>query len=117
MVDWTEGKYLGLTLKWDYYTACTCDVSMPNYIATTLHRSNTNKPKHSPHLRMAPNYGSKVQQSRLADTTPALRKKDIKRIQQVVGTLLYYARAVDSTMFVALGFLAAAQSQGTKATA
>jgi hypothetical protein len=41
----------------------------------------------------------------------------ITRIQQVIGTLLYYARAVDATMFVALGTLAAAHSKGTEATA
>jgi hypothetical protein len=118
-VDWTGGKYLGLTLKWDY-AARTCDVSMPDYIATALHRfqhPHPTKPEDSPHRWNAPNYGSKIQLSPLADTSPALAKDDITRIQQVVGTLLYYARAVDSTMFVALGTLAAAQSQGTEATA
>ena len=34
-----------------------------------------------------------------------------------MGVLLYYGRAVDSTILVALGTLAAAQAQGTQATA
>jgi hypothetical protein len=32
-----------------------------------------------------------------ADNTPRLDKETVKRIQQIVGTLLYFARAVDST--------------------
>ena len=33
-----------------------------------------------------------------------------------MGTLLYYARALDGTILVALGSLAAAQAEGTQAT-
>jgi hypothetical protein len=93
---------------------------MPDYITTALHQfqhQKPNTPEHSPHRWMARNYGSKVQLTPSADTTPALDTTAIKRIQQVVGTLVYYTRAVDSTMFDALGTLAAAKSQGTKATA
>jgi hypothetical protein len=40
---------------------------------------------------------------------------EIKRIQQIVGTLLYYAHAIDSTMLVlALGTIASEQSKGTE---
>ena len=39
------------------------------------------------------------------------------RVQQIVGTLLYYARAVDSTMIFALGSLASAQATSTEVTA
>jgi hypothetical protein len=46
-----------------------------------------------------------------------LGEEDITRIQQVVGTLLYNARAVDPTLLVALGTLAAAQTKCTKSTA
>ena len=37
-------------------------------------------------------------------------------VQQVVGSLLYYALAVDCTLLVALGDLAAVQTRATKAT-
>jgi hypothetical protein len=37
-------------------------------------------------------------------------------MQQVVGTLLYYALAIDNIMLVALGDLALAQTKGTKKT-
>jgi hypothetical protein len=37
--------------------------------------------------------------------------------KKITGTHLYYARAVDPTMLVALGTIAAQQSKGTEATA
>jgi len=37
-------------------------------------------------------------------------------VQEVIGVLLYYARAVDSTLLTALGTLATQQANGTKAT-
>ncbi len=39
----------------------------------------------------------------------------IKRVQKIVGTLLYYGRAVDSTLLTTLSAIAARQSNGTKA--
>ena len=38
-------------------------------------------------------------------------------MQQVMGTFLYYSRAIDSAMLVALSMLAAVQVKGTKVTA
>ena len=46
-----------------------------------------------------------------------LDKAGIQRIQQVVGRLLFYARAIDTTMRVALGTISSAQTKGTAATA
>ena len=51
----------------------------------------------------------------LTDTTALLTPAQIKHVQQVVGTLLYYSRAVDPTLAAALSAIAARQSQGTKA--
>jgi hypothetical protein len=42
--------------------------------------------------------------------------KDTKRIQEVLGALLYYARAVDCTMIPAIGSIATQQANATKAT-
>jgi hypothetical protein len=41
-------------------------------------------------------YGAKTQYAKAPDTSEALNVKDIKQVQEVLGTLLYYARAVDS---------------------
>ena len=51
------------------------------------------------------------------DESPPLDKAGIKRLQEVIGTLLFYGRAIDNTLLVALGTLASAQTKGTQATA
>jgi hypothetical protein len=38
-------------------------------------------------------------------------------LREVIGALLYYARAIDVTMLVALGTIASAQAKKTEATA
>ncbi len=51
------------------------------------------------------------------DTTQILTPKEIKRVQDIVGTLLYYARAVDPTLLTALSTIAAKKANGTWAVA
>jgi hypothetical protein len=51
------------------------------------------------------------------NTTQPLTPKEIKCIQDVIGTLLTYARAVDPTLLAALSAIAARQSNGTWAMA
>ena len=48
--------------------------------------------------------------------SPTLNDDDKIFIQQVTGTFLYYVRAVDSTMLVALRAIAAQQAQPTEQT-
>ena len=50
------------------------------------------------------------------DTDPTIPDNEKKFIQQVVGTFLYYARAVDATMLVALNEIASMQSKPTMNT-
>ena len=116
--DWTGNRYVGLTLDWDF-AARTMDFSMPGYIANALKKFNHPTPvtpQHSPHSWTAPQYGAKTQLTNPVDTSAKLDPAGVKRLQEVVGTLLYYARAVDSTMLVALGTLASAQTKATAAT-
>jgi hypothetical protein len=117
-IDWTGDLYLGLTLTWDY-EARTVDLSMPGYIAKALARFQHPQPtraQHSPHAWTAPHYGAATQYADEPDTSPLLDPAGKTFLQQVIGTLLYYARAVDNTMLVALGTLSSAQSTGTEAT-
>jgi hypothetical protein len=116
--DWTGARYCGLTLAWDYDKR-TCDVSMPGYIERALQRFQhplPSKSEPSPHDCEPIHYGAKKQYAVPPDTSPALDASDTKRIQEVLGTLLYYARAVDSTMLAAIGELATQQTAGTKQT-
>ena len=78
---------------------------------------NPRKPEDAPHKYNPPTYGKNNQAPLPIDNTPKLPKDQITRIQQVIGTLLYYARAVDSTMRVAIGAISSAQTKGTEATA
>jgi len=116
--DWTGSKFCGITLKWDYING-TVDLSMPQYIEKALqcftHPPPT-KPEHSPHAWTTPQYGSKQQMTSAPDKSQPLDKSGITCLQEVIGTLLFYARAIDNTMLVALGSLAAAQATGTDTT-
>ncbi|KAI2496641.1 Reverse transcriptase (RNA-dependent DNA polymerase) [Fragilaria crotonensis] len=117
-IDWTGARYCGLTLKWDYEKR-TCDISMPGYIERALLRFQHiagRSPEHSPHPWQRPNYGAKTQFATLPDATPTLDAADKTRILEVLGTLLFYARAIDSTMLTAIGELATEQSQATTTT-
>jgi hypothetical protein len=50
-------------------------------------------------------------------TSPALSDKDVNKLQQLTGTLLYYARAVDRTLSMPINVLASEQSNATEVTA
>jgi hypothetical protein len=118
-LDWTGTKYCGLTLAWDY-SARTCDVSMPGYIAKALLRFQhpaPARPQHSPHAWQAPVYGAATQLTTPFDDSARLNAAGITRVQEIIGVLLYYARAVDNTLLVALGTLASAPKSEDTATA
>jgi hypothetical protein len=115
--DWAGTRYVGLTLDWDYEQGHV-DISMPGYIIRALLRFAHRHPRraqHAPHEWTAPVYGSR-QQYASRDNTPALDLANIKRVQEVLGTFLYYARAVDSTMLAAIGSIATQQASATQST-
>jgi hypothetical protein len=93
------------------------DISMHGYIPATLARfqhPNPTRPQHSPHAWLKLVYGAEPQMTAPPETSAALSAAEITTLQQIIGTLLYYARAVDSLMLVALGSLASAQSKQPK---
>jgi hypothetical protein len=49
--------------------------------------------------------------------SPTLSDKDVNKLQQLTGTLLYYARAVDPTLIMPINVLASEQSNATEVTA
>ena len=103
-----EGKfYLGMTLDWDYIKR-TLDISMPGYVQEALKRFHHTKPKqpiYSPSKFIPPIYGQKIQTETIDDSAP-MSADETKRLEQVCGVFLYYARAVDPTMLHALNVLA-----------
>jgi hypothetical protein len=89
-------------------------------ILKVLHKFQHPPPKQrqqAPSKWSHPQYTVKVQLTAPANTLQPLPPDDVKQLQKVVGNLLYYARAVDSTMLVALNGLASAQTKVTNATA
>jgi hypothetical protein len=107
-----------MTLDWDYKQQ-ELHVSMPGCVEKALARfkhSPPAKPQHQPHPHQPIEYGAKSQHSQPDDTSPPLNKADKKFVQEVTGVFLYYARAVDSTMLVALSAIATEQGAPTQNT-
>jgi hypothetical protein len=76
------------------------------------------KPQLSPHKHRAIQYGAKVQKAMEEDTGAPLNVGGVKHVQGIVGALLllYYARAVDNKLLVALNAIGTQQAKATEAT-
>jgi hypothetical protein len=117
-IDMTGSLFCSIHLTWNY-TLRHIDCHMPRYINKALTKYQHPKPvspQHVPYKAALIQYGARVQGLEV-NTTQPLTPKEIKRIQDIVGTLLYYAQAVDSTLLAALSAIAACQSNGTWAVA
>jgi Reverse transcriptase (RNA-dependent DNA polymerase) len=116
--DMTASKFCGITLEWNY-EAGHVTLSMPGYVEKALQRfthPDPRRPQHAPHPWIQPNYGASIQYAEPEDTSTPLDKHGTKRLQEVIGTFLFYGRAVDNTMLTALGTLATSQTRGTEKT-
>lgn len=117
-VDYTGSKYLGLTIDWDYQGG-QVSLSMPKYVTKALERFQVPTLPHrteSPLVYTPPVYGTHTQQLPTAeDTSPPLDAAGTTRIQQIVGVFLYYARAVDPTMLMAMNKFGTVQAKPTQA--
>jgi hypothetical protein len=93
---------------------------MPGYIKAALHKYQhpaRARPEDAPHGWNPPIYGAKTQFVSDPPPSPALSDKDVKKLQQLTGTLLYYAMAVDPTLIISINVLASEQSNATEVTA
>jgi hypothetical protein len=116
--DWEGLRYLGITLDWDYKNH-KVHLSMPEYVERALVRFNhptPGKPQHQPHQHAIPTYGATVQYAKPEDTSQRLSPSEKKYIQELIGTFLYYGRAVDSIMLTALLAISSAQAGPTEET-
>ncbi len=105
-----------IQLTWNYKQVH-IDCHMPSYINKAPTKDQHPKPvtpQHDPYNAARIQYGTRVQRVKV-DTTQPLTPKEIKCIQDIVGTLLYYARAVDPTHLAALSAIAAQQANNTQA--
>jgi len=116
--DWSDDLYCGIKLCWDY-NARTADISMPGYIKKLLQKYKHKMPKKLQHCPYAPapkQYGAEAQAPIPADISPKLSNEEIKEIQRIIGSILYYAWAVDITVLMALSSIASEQTRGTTNT-
>ena len=115
-VDTTGKNFCGLKLHWNYAQGFV-DISMPDYVSKALiklGRIPSTTPQHSPHHWVPITYGKKIQNAPVEDTSPLLPEMKIRHIQRIVGSFLYYARAIDNTIHPALNSLGSTQAQPTQ---
>jgi len=108
--DWTGKNYLGLEIDWSYESKPRyVTILMPKYVPsalTKLQHSPSLKLQHSPAPHIIPTYEAKLQYAPIEEEhLHQLSDEKKKYIQQVIGTFLYYACALDSTILVALSNL------------
>ena len=92
---------------------------MPGYGSNALYKFQHPKPNRaqgSPYPTTAKQYGVKVQLTDPIDTTACLPPHEIKHLQQIIGTFLFYGRAVDPTLLTALSELSSTQAMANDAT-
>jgi hypothetical protein len=92
---------------------------MPKYIMKQLTHYAHPVPLKPQHCPFAPNpitYGKDNQAPNPTDKSPLLDNAGKKQIQQVVGSFLYYAQAVDPTILMVLSDIATQQLAPTKNT-
>ena len=68
------------------------------------------KPQYSPHKHRPIGYGATQQIVQPTDTSPLLNEKLIKRIQGILGALLYVGGAANNKLLVALSTIGAQQA-------
>ena len=89
---------------------------MPGYIKKVLqkykHESST-RPQHSPYVIAPKKYDKDARDQIPLDEYPTVSQEKIKKIQGVVGSILFYTRSVDSTFLVELNTIAIQQTNAT----
>jgi hypothetical protein len=91
---------------------------MPGYIKKQLLKYNhiMHRIQNCPYLPEPKRYGADAQSPLPHDDSRKLNDTEIKQVQKIVGSILYYARAVDMTVLMALSTIASEQTNGTKRT-
>jgi hypothetical protein len=106
--DWTGNLYCSIQSVWDY-NAGTLDISMPGYTKKVLQKYKNcvpSQPQHCPYSPSPKQYGAKAQEPHPVNISPLLPPDEIKEIQQVIGSILYYAQTIDITVLMAFSFIA-----------
>ena len=105
IVEGLEGDlYCGIALKGNYGKHHV-DLAMVKYVMKQLTKCDhlsPLKPQHCPYLPNPIKYRKDNQSTSPLNDSPLLDEARKKRVQQIVGSFLYNAWAVDSTILMAL---------------
>jgi hypothetical protein len=91
---------------------------MPGYVANVINKFQHNNPKHPQHTPfkyITPVHGAKNQYE-TRDKRPTLSANQFTNIQNITGSVLYYARAVDPTIVMPVNGIAMEQTKATEKT-
>ena len=110
-------SFLGFTIVYDR-VARTISLSYPSYIPDLLTRLDIPnlRTRKSPCVYVPPVFGSKEPQVAHADDSAPASKEELATLQIIIGSILYYARAVDATMLTAVCLLSSQQAAPTANT-
>jgi hypothetical protein len=95
------------------------DLAMVKYIMKQLTKYGhvaPLKPQHCPYLPNPIKYGRDNQAPSPLNDSPLLDEAGKKCVQQIVGSFLYYAQAVDPTILMALSEISSQQAAPTENT-
>jgi hypothetical protein len=115
-VDESGKKYLGFNIQFNDRTQEVV-MDMPKYVPHMLAQFYPNltiKGKHTPGVYVPPRMGKKSQEPTKEDASKPLGPQGVKRVQQIVGSGLYLARAIDATIVPAVGKVSSEQAQPTE---
>ncbi len=119
-IDGTQ--FAGMTLKWNYspiHAKHSCPLSMPGYIFNVCTRYKLPTPTKrqlSPHKHCEIIFGQTTQLTHVGSYSPPLSTEGVKRIQGIIGALLYYAHALNNKLLPTLSTLSSQQATATQAT-
>ena len=116
-IERTGTRFLGFDIDYNM-TERKLTMSCPGYLENLLSSVCPDgvKPAQSPYIYCQPEYGSTAPQTATVDNSPPATTAEAKVLQRVVGSILYYARAIDHSMLPAVCNLASLQSVPTSNT-
>jgi hypothetical protein len=86
---------------------------MPGYVANVLnkfHHDNPKQPQHTPSRYVTSVYDAKAQYA-TKNETPPVSAKQCTNIQNIIGSVLYYARELDPTVIMPLNDIATGKNK------
>jgi len=115
--NWAGDAYIGFDIK---FSVCPVaqkrcvTLAMPRFLPNALKRFHMkiHNPVYNP-IDYQPGTRTAIQAPTPEDTSTPASPAETLRIQQIVGVLLYYARAIDSTFTTAVSKVSSAQAKPT----